>query len=839
MQTFGRVFLIALLLTGVAAAAGAQPGFGFANQPVSRALMPTPYSPLAAPDAVAGIWSNPASIGLEGEGGLIFTKPASLDKFSTIYSDDFGFAVSSGGGAALAYEILNGVDKASRGTWGLGGQVMPGVNLGFTYHWTSNLDRQNSWDAGLLVRPTRWLSLAFVGNDLIGGRIGSYEPDPTYRMGASLRPFGNRLTLSVDGTLWKAPGDNYGFLDPTFTADMTVAHGISLRGGYDMEQKVAFGGLALTMDVLQIGSWHGFQSDAPNGAPEDGGVSWVKISSQSHKSVFNRVLPRRIVKMELDGPIVEENAGFGFFIGHNRTLLETVKRIDQLRKDDRVSGLYLNIDNLRASFSQMTELREALLRFRRAGKQVAVFAYDYGMGSYYLATAADKVYIYPEGDVWIAGMGMNTPFFKGTLDKLHMEAQFVHEGKYKSASETFTREEMSDAAREADDALLATWWDEWVNGVAEGRQVDRETVTSWVDMAVHQGQSLVDDGIVDAVVYPDEIDKTLKKDLAGDKHVLVTSESAFFATPMAKESWKSMRTPTVAVVYAVGTITTGESTSNFLSGSRTMGSESIARAIRTARQDPTVDAIVLRVDSPGGSALASDIIAREIRRTTDRSIKGVRHVPVIVSMSSVAASGGYYISALADTIVAPRASITGSIGVLSGHFAIEAGLDSLFGITFDKVSRGRNVALNQNVKLNDEQLDILQRGASHTYDTFKGIVADGRGLDAERVQEIAQGRVWSGKDALEIGLVDINGGLWDAIQVAKERAGANDAEVMELKLYPGINGVPLTSEVGALLLMKDTAGVREVLKAKEQIARFDSDEPLMLLPMDEEGLTIQ
>ncbi|MCB2198701.1 signal peptide peptidase SppA [bacterium] len=828
--------LLGLMLVAVVAPAQAQ--IGFTNLPNSRALIATPYGSVATPDAIGAVWSNPAGIGIGDEGGFLFTKPASFDQNDLIYDDDFGFALAAGG-LGFATEYMNGPVSGRRYTWGLGGELAQGLYFGFNYHYFYNLDRQNTWDFGFLARPTECLSLGLVIQDAVGGRIGTVDHDASYNMALAFRPMRGPLTLSVDGTMHKPlPTDDYEFAKPRFLAELKAMPGIGVSGGYDMETETVFAGLNFTVESLTFGHSHAFPSDPPAGTAKDGGVGYVRLSSHAYNSVFNNFTPQRIVNIKLRGQLVEEDKGFSFFGGRNRNLLETIERIDMMTKDDRVVGISLEIDNFQASMSDLNELRDAFTRFQAAGKKIVVYGYDLGMGSYYLASVADKIYLYPEGAVFLPGMGMTGLFLKGTLDKLDMEMQVVAAGKYKSAGETFTRTNFSEESRESREALLEDSWDSWLDGVSKGRNISRSTAEAWVNDALHEGSILLDMGMVDDLLYPDELKERVKEDFSDSWMPQMVSEWNYLSNPMIDETWESMTTPKIAIVYATGAIQRGKSRDGFLTDEQ-MGSETVAQAIRAARNDKHVKAIVLRVDSPGGSALASDIIAREIRRTTDHSIEGVRHIPVIVSMAGVAASGGYYISALADTIIADRNTITGSIGVITAHLASEPGLDSLLGITFDDVSRGKNINLQRGKVLTDDELDVIRKGVDQTYTTFKSIVADGRGMEMDRVEELAQGRVWSGKDALEAGLVDMNGGLWDAIQVAKERVGVKRSEVIEADLYPRVTAEPFSRQLRTLIIGDQLMTVQEMVKAKETIERMQDDNAMLLLPIDEEAMLMK
>lgn len=819
-----RNALIALALLGLlVSGATASDAPLYTNGPASRALLPYPYSPTAFPGATSALWTNPAGIGADGSSGFLFTKPASADAIGNVYGNDWGLGANMGE-FGFGVEAANGANSARRYTWGLAMPLSEGFNLGFAYHWSSDLDRQNSYDLGLLVRPTRWASIGATMVDAFGGRYNGVDVDPTYKLGLAVRPLGPNLTLTADATLYKDAVDDYGDeLDPTFTANWNTGMGLVLRGGYALDSEIAFAGLGFTFGTTELGSYHGSYSGDDDMVADDGGVSWVRGSTHWQPSLLDKVLPKQIAHLELKGQIVEENGPFSFFHPRQRTLFETVQRIEELRKDERVAALLIEVDGLNAGISDMVEIRDALERFQAEGKEVIVYAKSYGLGSYYLASVADHLMLYPTGEVMIPGFNMEMPYLRELLDKVHVEPQFLTAGKYKSAAEILTRDSMSEPAREAREALLESWWDEVLSEIASGREVSREDAEAWIDGALYTADNALAMGMVDELVYPDEV-KDKAKDAAGlgDKSPVVP-EGIYNKVQLANRHWDDMTSPKIAVVYATGTINTGESSRDFWGGDATMGSATIARAIRTARENPRVDAIVLRVDSPGGSALASDIIGREIIRTVDESVEDTRHIPLYVSMSDVAASGGYYISARADSIFAPPTCVTGSIGVVGGKLVFEGLLDTL-GVHFDGVSRGENADIGGVGKWDEEQVQILRNLMDQVYMDFKEHVSEGRSMEMDRVEELAQGRVWSGVDALDRGLTDGTGGLWDVLQLARDRIGAEEGDEVDVLFYPACGGLNFGDEFRGVVVSAMPESLKELLRTEAKLREANTRE---------------
>lgn len=305
----------------------------------------------------------------------------------------------------------------------------------------------------------------------------------------------------------------------------------------------------------------------------------------------------------------------------------------------------------------------------------------------------------------------------------------------------------------------------------------------------------------------------------------------------AELEWDNMTSPKIAVIYAVGGINMGKSNPGGLLGGKVMGAETVAAAIRKARSDKRVKAIVFRIDSGGGSALASDIILREIERTTNDSLD-TRHVPVIVSMSDVAGSGGYYIACKADTIVAPESCITGSIGVIGFKPNMKETYEKV-GISHDGVMRGKHADVWSTTRAwDEEELAKMHDSMEDIYKRFIGFVADGRGMDTSRVNEIGQGRIWSGRDAKEIGLVDVNGGFTTAIEIAKEMAGIHNRKV-ELEFYPRFHGISLSGELTYVTLKALPEPMLEILRAQSKVNDLQVGEPLLLMPLDDQSVDLK
>lgn len=449
---------------------------------------------------------------------------------------------------------------------------------------------------------------------------------------------------------------------------------------------------------------------------------------------------------------------------------EILRRIEAAKKDDRIKGIILDINGVGASFATLQEIRNALLNFKQSKKFIAAYSEGYSQKGYYLASTADKVYLNPEGSVDFRGLATQLSFFKGTLEKLGIEAQVIKVGTYKSAVEPFILDKMSPANEEQINSYLNSVYDYYLENVSKSRNLPIDTLRSIANSYTGRDAELaLQSKLVDGLKYKDELIDELKSRLKIDKKKKIKAVNIEdYSAPVGETNTSQER---IAIVYAVGDIVSGEGSDEQI------GSERIARAIRSVREDDKIKAVVFRVNSPGGSALASDVIWREVELTKKAK-------PIIVSMGDVAASGGYYIACAADSIFAQPNTITGSIGV----FGIIPNLQNFFnnklGITFDEVKTGKYADLmSVNRPLTTDERDLIQQGVNKTYNTFTKKVSDGRKISQAKVDSIGQGRVWTGAQALQIGLVDRLGGLEDAIKSAAKKAKIKDYKLIA---YPSL-----------------------------------------------------
>ncbi|MER6946989.1 signal peptide peptidase SppA [Nonomuraea sp. NPDC000554] len=449
-------------------------------------------------------------------------------------------------------------------------------------------------------------------------------------------------------------------------------------------------------------------------------------------------------------------------------------------QDSRVKALIVKIGGNPLGLAMVQELREAVSRFRASGKLTVAFGETFGeFGSgtvpYYLASAFERVYLQPSGDVGLTGVAVEQRFVKNALTKLGVGYELGQRHEYKTAANTFTQDHMTEAHRESTARIVESVTEQLVAGIAEGRRLDPAKVRELIDRGPFIGAEALEAGLVDGLAYRDEVYDEVKQAAGGEAQLLFVSK---YARAAAVRKLPNPTADGVALIHGTGQIRTGRSGRSPLGGGGAMGSDTVSAALRAARRDEHVKAVVFRVDSPGGSYVASDTVWREVVLT--RRVK-----PVIVSMGDVAASGGYFVSMAADVIVAQPGTLTGSIGVFGGKPVLSELLERI-GITSEQVAEGANAGMFSTTRaFSPEQWERVNAWLDRIYDDFVGKVAQCRELTRDRAHELARGRVWTGADALSGGLVDELGGLDDALRLARKRAGLTDDA--PVRSYPRLN----------------------------------------------------
>lgn len=443
-------------------------------------------------------------------------------------------------------------------------------------------------------------------------------------------------------------------------------------------------------------------------------------------------------------------------VNRQMALLDVVTAIETAATDNRIEAIYLNIDTpLSIGIASLSEIRKALSLFASSGKPIISYADSYSQGSYYLCSVSDHIYLNPIGSLEWQGMASDVIFFKGLLDKMDVHPQIIRHGRYKSAIEPFTETDMSQESRHQSEVLINSIWGNIVSEISASRNIDSALLQSYADrLSIYSSQKGVETGMIDSLLYRDQMNDMLAS-MLGENRILIPFAD-YVDLCSASSSAAGNR---IEVIYAEGEIVDG-------TGQRgEVGSQSLCEALAEACDDDKVKSVVLRINSPGGSAMAADIIARQVSLLQ-------KEKPVVVSMGDYAASGGYYIAAPADIICADRTTITGSIGVFGVSFDIGQALEDNLGVTHSTVKSNAYADMGSMLRPIDRyEQKRLQSSVDRTYDRFVDVVAEGRNLSRDYVDSIAQGRVWSGADAADIGLVDTYGGLSEAVLLAADAAG--------------------------------------------------------------------
>ena len=495
----------------------------------------------------------------------------------------------------------------------------------------------------------------------------------------------------------------------------------------------------------------------------------VVVENQSMLSIN---LDHLIVDRAPNDPFSDLNIpGFGSSkkIGLDNILSSIEKAVD----DDRIKCIYLDLSVVNGGMAAVEEIRNALISFRDSSDK-PVYAYGdmFDQKAYYLATVADEVVLNPLGAIDFRGLGGEVTFFKNALEKLGVEMQIVRHGKFKAAVEPFMLEKMSDENREQTMVYMNSLWNRMLNGISEERDIPVEKLNELADdvLTFRKGTIALEAGLVDALKYKDEVLDDLREitGIAPKKGIPVIGVTNYAKAPVKKGKKSTFSRDKIAVIYATGEI--GMS----LTGGPMIIGDDLSREIRKVRQDSSFKAIVLRIDSPGGSAYDSEVIWREVKLAADTK-------PVVVSMGNVAASGGYWIACAAGKIIAQPNTITGSIGVFGTIPNAGELMNDKLGITTDVVKTNKNSDMPSFTrKMTDFERDLIQQSVEDIYDIFLEKVADGRNMTKEAVDEVGQGRVWSGENALEIGLVDELGGLGRAVELAAEMAELENYRTVDL-----------------------------------------------------------
>ncbi|MCF7811425.1 signal peptide peptidase SppA [bacterium] len=814
---------------------------------VAPDFLTLPYYSVADVDNAFSTFVNPAGLGIKNGYSHFIIAP--IDENEKNY--DFGLVL---GGQFFGFtcEFIRNDLTANRNRYttgfGLGKEWLYG---GVAYSWTSGLDRQNNWDAGVIVRPLRFISFGAVVHGINQPRVfdkylnKNTLTSPGCDLGVAFRPlwllhnslnwFGNRLTFNADAKLRKYDytylqsgmidinnTDNYDEnIEWYFGANVEILPGVignftyspELEEGPHQHDEKFVAGVTIKIGIEETG----YISDKENG------TGWVGFTELYHPTILKKK-HERFVKIKLQGSLIEYQSDNSIWRPKQRTLYELIRQIERYGEDPDIAGIVIRFDNFSAGWAKLQEIREALLDFEYSGKSVVAYLENCGNGGYYIASVADQVFMNPVGRLNLSGLAVHSMYLRGTLDWIGINPQFTRTGRYKTAMDQYTRENMSNGEREALDYVLDELFDIYIKDIADGRGYIEEQMLELIDDGPFTAADAFSAGLVDSLIYDDQIEDVLKYFF--NKKVTLITEKKQEKYIKPDYTWYDLREKTVAIIFATGAITTGESSEGGLFSGKTMGSSTMMRAIRKAREDKKVKAIVLRIDSPGGSVLASDIIMREVKRCgEDENPK-----PVIVSMSDVAGSGGYYIACMADTIIAMSGTITGSIGVISGKMSFND-LFKKLKIKSETLTRGKHADMwNIDHSFTDEEWTKLNKETNQYYQTFLERVAEGRDLEIYDVDSVAQGRIWTGEQAADRKLVDLTGGLAFAIQVAAQSANIREGESFRIKLLPSGYDFDLGNEFMSAAMRNMPENLQKLVGVLNTETNWEDGESLLLMP---------
>ncbi len=789
--------------------------FSYAQTPPLGLTLPS--TSISVTDNVFSTLSNPAWLGYRKDLELLLAFPYT----DSTSSENLGIFVKLGPVGFSGEFVNDGAVPYNKYTIAHGKELGAGFYLGSSYTWYRVVDWQGSFNLGLGYRPLPFISAGATIYDLNQPDHTGVELDPSYGLSLALRPINERLTISGDVLFTRNADHDYGEnLDPILRVEALPLDGLRLTGEYRTDSRRFGLGLSLAMDNLSLGNYRISNEDGDH----LGSVGYLHLTSARQRS-FLSPSRHRIVEITLSGEIRETKLHYFIFTLEGKTLSQLRREIIHYADDPTVDGLILKFAGLEMGFAQAQQLRRTLEEFKSSGKKLIAFSEDFTQRDYFLATACDEIHLQPVGSVDLRGLGAVLGYWKGTLDKLGIGVQVVKIGDYKTAANSFTYEDATDAEADMINWLLDDMYNQICARIAEGRGWTMEDVQRIVDDGPYYSVRALETGLVDDVGYYDDITRRLE-----DDGFTLVKEDDYWKYPDYEEEWADLRIPKVAVIYCEGVIVPGESGDGWFSDP-IMGSDTIVEAIRKAREDRSIDAIILRVDSPGGSAIASEAIYREVRRTTTDE---ENRKPIIVSMGNVAGSGGYYIACAADTIVAEEGTITGSIGVLAGKINL-AGLYQKIYYNTHAFKRGEHAdAWRMHRPFSDEEMQMLREAIEQVYDDFTTRVAQSRPLTKEEVDRIGQGRVWTGAQAQENGLVDLIGGMDLAFDVVRTSLGVEEGAPLRIEILPKPKG--FFARVGANLFQMRVKplpeDLTEALEPLSLMLELYDGEPLMLMPYE-------
>lgn len=766
----------------------------WAEPPTDLGVIPS----VALSDDASALAINPAGLGVGTPASLMATREgwSSGTTHLLLNAGSLGLGYTHNSAAGVPYN-----DYAT----GLGLGSVNSLRMGLGFHLPAE-GRPWSYDLGLLSRPMNYLSLGLAVRNALAtpGALGSMGRE--YQVGAGFRPFGPHFTLSVDLPYLEGTPLAFSNLQPFVGLEAQVVDGIKLRGTVSTTGDFMLG-VGLNTAQLGIGAMaHGDRFPAYvrfSGVREPSvlgfkGTRWAKLDLTDALALASR--SRALLGPTSDVPPV----------------YPVLEALDAAEKDPQVGALIVKIGSMPSGWGTLEEVRSALLNFKKSGKPVWAYLEEADFPGYYVASAADRIFMNPMGSLEVTGLSHDFTYFKGLMNTLGIQPHFIAMGRYKTAMEPFERKDPSAAQREQYQAILGDQFDRVIEGIAQGRKLPVSKVRALVDQGIFEAPNAQSAGLVDELAQRDEVPQRLEKQIG---HGLSAVNA--LALDYRKEAWAP---PVVAVIRASGGISEGQGGNDLLQGP-SMGADTMVEAMRAVREDAGIKAVVFRIDSPGGSAMASEVMRRELTLLAAKK-------PVIISFGDVAASGGYWIAMIPGSpVYADPGTITGSIGVLSGKFDI-SGLLAKWGVTNTTLKEGDRADVDSMLRgYTPAEEARLTSAAEFYYGKFVSLVATERNLSEGRVRELASGHVYTGSMALKLRLVDKLAGLSEAIREAGRRAGL-DGQEYALAFYPEVSpfGSLLESPGGQLRLRTDLSLASELKESAAHLAPWGRDGVWLIPP---------
>lgn len=730
---------------------------------------PYPYYPLPEYSAAStfgglSIIQNPAALAVNPDVELMYIHSFNSHKFG---GDNTFLLTRSGLGFGYQNYHLSVDDAISAYSLAFSSRLGRGFYGGAVYKFMKADDgdpyhNDHFWNAGLLWRYRPEASFAFLIKNLARMEFDGNDTEIEYTLSAGFRPIQNRLTISGDWD-WdegQSFGDGYfrGYVN------FKVREGMGILASVDQDGNFGFG-INLSFGTNQIGTYHSYSDHGDYRS----GLLYSGYSYRPHGWLLP--LKKKYLKLTLSGSYPETESKPFLWQKTSKSFLGLVGNLNRALDDETISGVYVEVKGPRLGWAQIEELRDLFQKFREKGKPV-IFYLDLlsGNGSYYLASCGNKIAIHRVDDLLLTGLLAQVTFIKGTLDKLGITADVEHAGKYKSASELLTRDSISEYNREEIDKLLDDIYMQFTDDIARDRGMSPDSLKKAINDAPLTSEDAVKYGLIDKVLYPDDINDWLEV-------IFHTSCSMDFQKYCLHQPYPEVwgEPPQIAVIPVEGTLAPGRSGDIPFWG-ETVGAADLESAIKYARKNNHIKAVVLRLDTPGGSGLEADILHHELKLLAKKK-------PLIISMGNEAASAGYYLASAGDYIYAEPNTLTGSIGVIYGKLDLSR-LREKIGFTTYLFKRGKNADFFSMASgFNEEQREKMRYQLDLMYREFVQVVAEGRGLSFGYVDSIAQGRIWSGYAARDLALIDEFGGLWDSVLKARQLAGLQEKEV-QLVSFP-------------------------------------------------------